>query len=107
LVLAVGIVSILTLNRWMTDDLVRQLDQRLEEQAKGATEWADEGGKRHPEKIVARIAHIVDAEVTLFDPEGNVLAASTTEAAADVGPEVESGRATRTRNGEEYHYVAV
>jgi two-component system phosphate regulon sensor histidine kinase PhoR len=107
LVLAVGIISIFILNRWMTDDLVRQLDQRLEEQAKGATEWADEGGRRHPEKIVARIAHIVDAEVTLFDPQGNVLAASTKEAAADIGPEVASGHATRLRGGQEFHYVAV
>jgi two-component system phosphate regulon sensor histidine kinase PhoR len=107
LVVAVVAISIFTLNRWMTDDLVRQLDQRLEEQAKGATEWADEGGRRHPEKIVARIAHIVDAEVTLFDPQGNVLAASTKEAAADMGPEVSSGKATRLRGGQEFHYVAV
>ena len=107
LVVAVVAISIFTLNRWMTDDLVRQLDQRLEEQAKGATEWADEGGRRHPEKIVARIAHIVDAEVTLFDPQGNVLGASTKEAAADLGPEIKGGKATRMRGGQEFHYVAV
>jgi signal transduction histidine kinase len=91
---------------------VRQLDQRLEEQGKGAIEWA-EGGKRHPDRITTRIAKIVDAEVTLFERDGTVLGASTPEARTDVGEELERalkdgvGRASRWRGGQEYHYVAV
>ncbi len=112
LVLVVGGIALLMLDRWLTTDLVRQLDRRLEEQAKGAIEWA-EGGKRHPDRITTRIANIVDAEVTLFEKDGTVLGASTEEARSDVGPELAAaqagdvGRATRRRGGQEFHYVAV
>jgi two-component system phosphate regulon sensor histidine kinase PhoR len=112
LVLVVGGIALFTLDRWLTSDLVRQLDQRLEEQGKGAIEWA-EGGKRHPDRITTRIAHIVDAEVTLFDKDGSVLGASTPEARSDDGPEIAPalagsvGKAARRRNGQELHYVAV
>jgi signal transduction histidine kinase len=112
LALVVGGIALFTLDRWLTSDLVRQLDQRLEEQGKGAIEWV-EGGKRHPDRITARIAHIVDAEVTLFDKDGTVLGASTPEARADLGPEVAMaqaggvGRAARWRGGQQFHHVAV
>jgi signal transduction histidine kinase len=112
LALVVGAVALFTLDRWLTADLVRQLDLRLEEQGKGAIEWA-EGGRRHPDRITARIAHIVDAEVTLFEKDGTVIGASTLEARTDMGPEVDAarrgevGRASRRRHGEEVHYVAV
>jgi two-component system, OmpR family, phosphate regulon sensor histidine kinase PhoR len=112
LALVVGGIALFTLDRFLTADLVRQLDQRLEEQGKGAIEWA-EGGKRHPDRITARIAHIVDAEVTLFERDGTVLGASTPEARNDVGPELAIamegyvGKASRRRGGQEYHYVAV
>ncbi|MBS2016447.1 MAG: HAMP domain-containing protein [Deltaproteobacteria bacterium] len=113
LVLIVGLIAIFTLNRWLTDDLVRQLDVRMEEQARGAIEWAEEGGRRHPEKVAMRIAHIVDAEVTLFDSSGTVIGASTQEARKDTGEEVQGarttgiGKATRARAGQDFHYVAV
>ena len=113
LVALVGLIAIFTLNRWLTDDLVRQLDTRLLEQAKGAVEWAEEGGKRHPEKVATRIAHIVDAEVTLFDRDGKVMGASSPETRTDLGDEVSEartkgvGKATRLRGGREIHYVAV
>ena len=112
LVLVVGGIALLMLDRWLTTDLVRQLDQRLEDQATGAIEWA-EGGKRHPDRITSRIARIVEAEVTLFEKDGTVLGASTDEARSDVGLEVAAaqagnvGKATRRRGDEEYHYVAV
>jgi signal transduction histidine kinase len=112
LVLVVGAVALLLLDRWLMADLVRQLDQRLEEQGKGAIEWA-EGGRRHPDRITTRIAHIVDAEVTLFEKDGTVIGASTIEAKTDIGPEIaaaqrgEVGKAARWRHGEEVHYVAV
>src|SRR5262245_22074852 len=92
LVLVVGGIALITLDRWLTADLVRQLDQRLEEQGKGAIEWA-EGGKRHPDRITTRIAKIVDAEVTLFEKDGTVLGASTPDARTDVGPEIVAAQA--------------
>ncbi len=113
LVVGIGAITLFTLDRWLTADLVRQLDQRLEEQAKGAVEWAEEGGRRHPDKVAVRIAHIVDAEVTLFDRADSVVGASTSEARSDVGPEVAAarkgaaGHASRFRGGQEYHYVAI
>ena len=113
LVVAVGVIAIFTLNRWLTDDLVRQLDARLLEQAKGAVEWAEEGGRRHPEKVATRIAHIVDAEVALFDRDGAVIGASPPETRTDLGIEIRDarangvGKATRMRGGQEIHYVAV
>ena len=113
LVFIVGLIAIFSLNRWLTDDLVRQLDVRMEEQARGAIEWAEEGGRRHPEKVATRIAHIVDAEVTLFDSAGTVMGASSPEARKDTGDEVQSarttgiGKATRARAGQDFHYVAV
>ena len=113
LVVAVGLIAIFTLNRWLTADLVRQLDARQLEQAKGAIEWAEEGGRRHPDKVATRIAHIVDAEVTLLDRDGTVIGASPAEARTDIGDEIRdaraqgAGKATRMRNGKEMHYVAV
>jgi two-component system phosphate regulon sensor histidine kinase PhoR len=113
LVVAVGLIAIFTLNRWLTEDLVRQLDARQLEQAKGAIEWAEEGGRRHPDKVATRIAHIVDAEVALLDRDGTVIGASPPEARGDLGNEIRdarahgSGKATRMRGGQEMHYVAV
>ncbi len=113
LVTLVGLIAIFTLNRWLTEDLVRQLDARLLEQAKGAVEWAEEGGKRHPDKVATRIAHIVDAEVALLDRDNTVIGASPPESRMDIGSEVAEartkgvGKATRFRGAEELHYVAV
>ena len=113
LVVAVGLIAIFTLNRWLTDDLVRQLDARQLEQAKGAIEWAEEGGRRHPDKVATRIAHIVDADVTLLDRDGTVIGASPPEARNDIGEEISEarnhgvGKATRMRGSQEMHYVAV
>lgn len=111
-VLFVSAIAFISLDRWLTGDLVRQLDQRLEDQGHGAMEWA-EGGRRHPDRITNRIARIVDAEVTLFDKDGSVLGASTEQARTDLGPEIAAaiatgvGKASRHRDGEEVHYVAV
>ncbi len=106
-------IALASLERGLSSDLVGQLDQRLEEQARGAVEWAHEGGRRHPEKVAKRIATIVDAEVTLFDPEGVVVGVSSEDARTDVGEELAAarqsgiGRASRSRGGATLHYVAV
>jgi two-component system phosphate regulon sensor histidine kinase PhoR len=118
LVVAVVLIVILELNRSLGADLARQLDQRLEQQAQGAAQWVSEG-RRHPEKLAGRLGHVVNADVSIFDREGNILGDSAaTGASLASGPmpsEVEAahrgevGHATRTLPGtnDEIHYVAV
>ena len=67
-----------------------------------------------PDKVATRIAHIVDAEVALFDRDGAVIGASPPDARNDIGDgDAEQarkrgvGKATRMRGGQEIHYVAV
>jgi two-component system, OmpR family, phosphate regulon sensor histidine kinase PhoR len=113
LAVAACAIALFTLDFWLAADLERQLDVRMEDQARGAVDWAREGRRRHPERVAARIALIVDAEVTLFGARGEVLGASSQVAGADLGPEVETalggavGRASRSRAGQTIHYVAV
>jgi two-component system phosphate regulon sensor histidine kinase PhoR len=119
LVAAVVLVAILQLNRSLSSDLARQLDTRLEQQAQGAASWVGEGGHRHPDKLAGRIAAVVNADVTIFDKDGQVAGDSArgSPRAADTGerPEVaaaqrgEIGRASRALPGtdDEMHFVAI
>ncbi len=117
LVIAILLLVVLELNRTLGGDLVRQLDDRLEQQAQGAAQWVGEG-RRHPDKLAGRLGLVVHAEVTLFDRDGNVVGdsslADVTEAPSGVeNPEFlaarrgEIGRATRTVEGGEMRFVAV
>ncbi len=125
LVFVVVLIVILELNRSLGADLARQLDQRLEQQAQGAAQWVGEG-RRHPEKLASRLAHVVNADVTIFDREGNVTGDSAHAGATPDAPVVppppspappevlaaqrgEVGHATRAAAGtrDEIHYVAV
>ena len=115
LVALVVTIAILLVNRSLSQDLEAQLDQRLEQQARGAAAWVGEG-RRHPDKLANRIAHVVNATTTIFDKDGNVVGDSVdASAAAKSGPAPEVlaaqrgdvGRASRTLpGGEEMHYVA-
>lgn len=115
LVLVVVAVVVFQLDRSLTEDLGRQLDQRLEQQAKGAAQWGVGEGRKHPEKIAARLAAITGDDVTIFDGQGAVTADSraTDLATVERGAEVDAalkgqvGRASRARGGEDHHYVAV
>ena len=118
LVLVVVLITILGLNRTLGADLERQLDLRLEEQAKGASVWVS-GDRRHPERIAGRIAVIVNAEVAIFDRDGKLVATSapsSKDAQGEIPPEVSAaiaggvGRASRLLSADaddEQHYVAV
>jgi len=118
LVIAVVVIALLDLNRTLVSDLHRQLDERLLEQAHGAAQWVSEG-RRHPDKLAGRLALIVKADVTIFDPTGEVLGDSSERAPATDddarAPEVvaamrgEVGFASRTleTTHEEMRYVAV
>ncbi len=117
LVVVIVLLTILELNRALGADLARQLDQRLEEQAKGASTWVT-GDRRHPERLAARIAPIVNADVAIFDREGRLVAVATPSSAPGgddaAGPEVgvaaggAIGHASRILPGiGEEHFVAV
>src|SRR5580765_1222677 len=82
LVAVVVAITILVLNRSLGADLQAQLDQRLEEQARGAAAWVGEG-RRHPDKLAGRIALIVSAHTTIFDKDGKILGDSSDRPAAE------------------------
>jgi two-component system phosphate regulon sensor histidine kinase PhoR len=117
LVTAILLVLVFELDRTLGGDLVRQLDERLEQQAVGAAQWVSEG-RRHPDKLAGRLGLIVHAQVTIFDRDGTVIGDSDVIdlAAAPPGqgdPVFESakqgstGRVTRTVNGVATRFVAV
>ncbi len=123
LVAVVLALALFMLNRTLTQDLQRQLDERLETHARGAATWVGESGHRHLDKLVGRIANIVGADVALFDAEGRLLGDSsgTAEREGTVNAALEEiaearaaavggmGRSTRARAGsaDDFHYVAV
>jgi signal transduction histidine kinase len=116
LVLSVLALVVVMLDVTLGRDLSQRLDQRLEQQARGAAQWGVGEGRRHPEKIAARLSAVVGADVTLFDRDGNVLGDSREDVPPPGGahePEVqialahEVGRAARVERGEEMHFVAV
>ncbi len=131
LVVAVTVIALLALNQTLVADLHRQLDARLLDQARGAAQWVGEG-RRHPDKLAERLAHIVKADVAIFSHAGEVLGDSSGRTPANDGaaeppavleqtPENDAhaeevvvamtgavGRASRTlRSGIEMRYVAV
>ena len=72
LVTAILLLLVFELDRTLGGDLVRQLDERLEQQAQGAAQWVSEG-RRHPDKLAGRLGLIVHAQVTIFERDGTVI----------------------------------
>jgi two-component system phosphate regulon sensor histidine kinase PhoR len=115
LVVLVVVASIIFgLSRALSSDLEQELDARLEKEARGTTAWFAEAGMRHPDKITARIAAIVHADVALADKDGHVLSDTSSPAAVGTESEFEDarrneiGKATRrVASGDEVHFVAV
>ncbi len=115
LVFALLVVVTVMLERFLAADLQAQRDERLVLQAKSSTEWASSG--RHPNRVAARLAAIVQADVTIFDSEDCVIGSSRREARrvapCEAPDEVrlaraESvGRATRAVDGDRLLFVAV
>ena len=75
LVAVVVLVAIVTLNESLGNDLHSRLDQRLEQQARGAALWMV--STRHREKLATRLGAVVNARVTIIGPEGDVLGDSS------------------------------
>jgi signal transduction histidine kinase len=93
-IVVVGMV-VFELDRSLGDDLRAQLQDRIEAQAVGAAQWVKQN--RHPEKLVARLAAVVGARVTIFDGAGRPIADSEEEELSAGGSEVEE--ATRGEVG--------
>jgi signal transduction histidine kinase len=113
----VALVSFV-LERSLAADLELQRDERLVEQARGSTEWVSSG--RHPERVAARLASIVQAEVAIFDKSGCIVGSSTKEedeldgdgrclppAVVEEARSTGLGRAARLRAEDRLHDVAV
>ncbi|MGQ0506805.1 MAG: sensor histidine kinase [Myxococcaceae bacterium] len=71
LVAAVELVTGLALNWSVREDLIRDLDQRMESQARAAAVWL--GRSRHPNKLAPRMGEILSVHVRILDAEGLVL----------------------------------
>lgn len=98
LVSLVEVVTILALQRSLSADLQHSLGARLEQQGRAAVKWLAAGG-RHPHRLVTRMADVVGAQVTIFDPSGVVLGDSSRHSALRLdgggegaGPEVAEAR---------------
>jgi signal transduction histidine kinase len=116
LVVAVGAVVLLLIDRALRSDLMNDLDARLESHAQGAAVWAAQG--QHPERLAIRLSGIVGARVTILDVGGRVIGDSVE--ASSLGKDeakqtevVEAlhgrvGHATRiSADGVETRYVAI
>jgi PAS domain-containing protein len=83
LVAIAEIVAVGVLDRSLGADLVRQLDQRLEQQAHGAAAWVSARRRAHPDRETApdegydrqatRLAGVVGAWITIVDARGTVV----------------------------------
>lgn len=119
-------ITLLFLSSTLSDDLMRQLDQRLEAQADGAAKWvslrrAEHGGADQGfDRQASRLKGVVGSWVTIIDPEGKI-AGDSDLARGDGGldplswPEIQAarrgavGRATRFTEhlGADVYFVAV
>ncbi|MEM6732143.1 MAG: hypothetical protein AAF658_11345, partial [Myxococcota bacterium] len=62
--LLVGAVTLIVVERSVSQRMAAQLDRRLESQAKALTQWLEGAG--HPNRLARRLAGVVGARVTVF-----------------------------------------
>ena len=117
--LVVGVVTLVLVERQVTQRMEHQLDHRLEAQARAVAQWMERAA--HPQHLARRLAGVVDARVTILDKSGAAVGDAnpedTTRPVADSGmpPEVSAarggqvGRETRfsAADGQPVRYVAV
>ena len=66
--LVVGIVTLVVVERQVSQRMEHQLDQRLEAQARAVATWMERAA--HPSQLAHRLAGVVDARVTIVDRRG-------------------------------------
>jgi two-component system phosphate regulon sensor histidine kinase PhoR len=111
--LVVAAIAVVSVERSLSRRLEAQIDNRLTEQARAVAAWLEQAG--HPERLAARLAGVVGAEVTIVGEGGRAIAGSTRETRLGEKPEIaaarrgEIGRATRRSGaaGEPVRYIAV
>lgn len=98
--LAVSVVTLIVVERQVSPRMERQLDQRLETQARGVSTWLNRAV--HFNQLAHRLADVTDARVTIIDRHGVAVGESIApDGNDDEAPEVraardgEVGRATR------------
>jgi signal transduction histidine kinase len=98
--LAVSVITLLVVERQISPRMERQIDQRLETQARAVSTWLNRAV--HFNQLAHRLADVTDARVTIIDRRGVAVGESIApEGNDDEVPEVraarngEVGRATR------------
>jgi signal transduction histidine kinase len=66
--LVVGVVTLVVVNRQVSERMEHQVDQRLEAQATAVARWMQRAA--HPKQLAHRLAGVVDARVTMLDRSG-------------------------------------
>jgi hypothetical protein len=84
LVVVVGALAMLILERTLAADMRAVVERRLESQARGAARWVHQN--RHPEHLASRLAAVVGTRVTIVDAQDVVLGDSAP--GAEVGVRV-------------------
>jgi len=72
LIVGVEVLTLLVLEKSLSDNLLQELDNRLIKQAEGAARWLNQGG-RHPDQLALRLGTLLDAHVTILSSEGRPL----------------------------------
>lgn len=114
--IAVGAVTLVVVERSVSQRMEAQVDRRLEAQAHAVGRWMEQ--TRHPDRLAGRLAGVVGARVTIVDEHGVTVgdsASSDRPAPAELPTEVQDaragrvGRATRfsSSENEQVRYVAV
>lgn len=68
LVIVVGAGTLVAIERTLADDLVTQLDHRIEKQAQGVATWMATAG--HPDRLAPRLGAVTGARVTIIGADG-------------------------------------
>jgi len=114
--IAVGAVTLVVVERSVSQQMEAQIDRRLEAQAHAVGRWMEQ--TRHPDRLAGRLAGVVGARVTIVDEDGVTVGDSADRdrpAPTELPAEVQDaraghvGRATRFSNAddEQVRYVAV
>lgn len=103
--LTVSAVTLIVVERSVSDRMSAQLDARLEAQGRALTQWLEGAG--HPNRLARRLAGVVGARVTVFDERSEAIGESSDEAlrVEAVYDDDRAVVAQTARSGEVHHYT--
>src|ERR1043165_5406121 len=85
--LVVSAVTLVVVERLVSQRMEKQLDHRLESQARAVSTWLNRAA--HPGQLAHRLADVVDARVTIIDKRGIAVGESQAAAGAAAGMDSE------------------